>query len=221
MIGLDVVVMVPGLPSSVPQLHHADSALEQTSGDERLPAVHGVTVHGPDGGRFAGQIEGVAGFHLHAEGQLERFDARLQSRIRSVVVPVGGIERGQKIQLPALHARGGVRAADILDEPLHVAVLRIDERSLEHAGQEGRLPVLGVLDGQAAGAQRDEARQVLVLGTEPIQRPGSEAGPWLHAVAAIHEHERRLVIGHLRVHGADDGDVVGMGGGAGEEFADF
>jgi hypothetical protein len=23
-IGLDVVVMVPGLPSSVPQLHHAD-----------------------------------------------------------------------------------------------------------------------------------------------------------------------------------------------------
>ena len=29
------------------------------------------------------------------------------------------------------------------------------------------------------------------------------------------------MIGHLRVHGADDGDVVGMGGGAGEEFADF
>ena len=29
------------------------------------------------------------------------------------------------------------------------------------------------------------------------------------------------MIGHLRVHGADDGDVVGMGGGAGEEFANL
>ena len=95
MIGLDVVVMVPGLPGSVPQLHHADSALEQTPGNQRLPAVHGVAVHGPDGGRFAREVEGIAGFHLHAEGQLEGLDACLESRIRTVVAPVGGVERGE------------------------------------------------------------------------------------------------------------------------------
>ena len=89
-------------------------------------------------------------------------------------------------------------------------MLRVDERALERAGQKARLPVLGVLDRVAAGAHRDEAGQVLILGAQAVQHPRADARPRLHRVAAVHQHQRRLVIRHLGVHRADHGDVVGV-----------
>jgi hypothetical protein len=100
-------------------------------------------------------------------------------------------------------------------------MLGIDEGALEGAGEKAGLPILGILDRHSAGAHGDEAGQVFVLSAEAVEHPGTEARPGLHAIAAIHEHEGRLVVGHLCVHRTDHGDVIGMGGGFGEEVADF
>ncbi len=47
--------------------------------------------------------------------------------------------------------------------------------------------------------------------------PGADARPRLDAIAAVHQHQRRLVIGHIRVHRADHADVVDVVGGPGEQ----
>ena len=83
------------------------------------------------------------------------------------------------------------------------------------------MPVLRVLDRQAVGAHGHEAGQVLILRAQPVHHPGADAGTRLHGVAAVHQHQRRLVVGHLGVHRADDRNVVGMGRGLGEDFADL
>ena len=132
-----------------------------------------------------------------------------------------GVQLAEQTQLPLLHLSGRVRAADILDELVDLRVLRVDERPLIHAGQEAVLPVLRVLDGVAAGTHRDEAGQVLVLRAEAVEQPRAEAGPRLHGVAAVHQHERRLVVGHLRIHRAHHRDVIGELRGLREDLADF
>ena len=63
-------------------------------------------------------------------------------------------------------------------------------------------------DRIAAGAHGDEAGQVLVLGPQAVGDPGPHAGPRQPAVAAVHQHQRRLVVGHVGVHRADDAHVV-------------
>jgi hypothetical protein len=217
-IAFDVVVVVPGLAGSVPKLHVADAPLQEPPGDERLPAVDALAVEGPRFGRLAGQIECLGRFGLHAESKLERLDAGVQAVVDSAG-PVLGIQPGEQIELPPLRGGGGVRMGDVLDQPGQLLVLGVDEGPLERAGQEGRLPVLGILDRKAAGAHGEKARQVLVLGPQAIQHPGADAGPRLDRVAAVHEHQRRFVVGHLGVHRADDGDVVDVGGGLREDLA--
>ena len=75
----DVVVAVPGLALAVPDLDVADPALQEAAGDEELAAVD---LPGPYISRTCsgslGDVEGVAGLGLHAEGQLERLDAGLE-----------------------------------------------------------------------------------------------------------------------------------------------
>ncbi len=161
---------------------------------------------------------GVGRFGLHPERQLERVDAGLEPGI-GPGGPVLGIEAGEQIELPSLGRRADVRMRDVLDQLRQVLMLRIDERPLKRSRQKARLPVFGVLDRKAAGAHRDEAGEVLVLGPQAVQDPGPDARPGLHRVAAVHQHQRRLVIGHLGVHRADDGDVVDVLSRAGENLA--
>ncbi len=57
---------------------------------------------------------------------------------------------------------------------------------------------------------------------EPVGDPRPHAGALQAAVAAVHQHERRLMVGHVGVHRADDAHVVDVPlGRAGEELADL
>ncbi len=220
-VGFDVVVVIPGLAGAVPELDHADAAFEEASGDEGLAAVDVVAVHLADVGWFAGDVEGVGGLQLHAEGQFEGFEAGFEAGVAEAGALVFEVQFAEEVELAALDGGVGVGAADVLDQFVDLTELGVDEGPLEDAGQEAGLPVLGILDGHAAGAHGDEAGEVLVFGAETVEDPGAEAGAGLDAVAAVHEHEGRLVVGDLGDHGPDDGDVVGMGGGLVEQFADF
>ena len=110
-----------------------------------------------------------------------------------------------------------VLIGDVLDQSLDAGVLGVDVGSLIDAGEEGGLPVLGFLDGIAAGAHDDEPRHVLILGAEAVGDPGAERGPDLAGLAAVHEQQRGFVVGDIRLHRADDAHVVDVLGDVGEE----
>ena len=134
---------------------------------------------------------------------------------------MGSVEAGEHVELPALHGDRGMAAADVLDQLLHSLVLAVDVRALEHARQEARLPVVGALDRLPPRTHRHEARKVAVLRAQTIEHPRTHARPRLHRIAAVHQHQRRLVIGQAGPHRADDRQRVGVRGGALEEFADL
>ena len=111
--------------------------------------------------------------------------------------------------------------ADVLDELFDFGVLRVDVGALINAGQKTGLPVLRFLDRITAGTHGDEAGQILVLGAQAVRDPRADAGPALHGIAAIHQHQGRLVIGQLGLHRADDRDVVDALADLRKQLADF
>ncbi len=111
--------------------------------------------------------------------------------------------------------------ADVRDQLLDLGVLAVDVRSLKDPRQKGRLPVLRLGDREPAGAHHDETGQVLVLRTQAVEHPGADARPRLPRFAAVHQHQRRLMIGDVGVHRADHADVVDHPGRVREQVADF
>ena len=85
-----VVVAVPGLSLAVPDLHVADAAFDEPACDQELPRFDVRAVGFLNVRRFALDVEGVGGFHLHAVGQLERLDAGLQGALDSAAARHGG-----------------------------------------------------------------------------------------------------------------------------------
>jgi hypothetical protein len=110
---LDVFVMIPRLTGAMPELHKADSALEETPGDQGLAAVHVITVERSHRRGLLPDVKGVAGIHLHAIGEFKGLNARLQARVVDPLAKVLRVELAQQIELPALRGARGVRAADI------------------------------------------------------------------------------------------------------------
>ena len=67
----------------------------------------------------------------------------------------------------------------------------------------------------------DEAGQILVLRPQPIHQPGAQTRADQPRVAAIHQQQRRLVVGHVGVHGADHAQVIGAGRQMRKDVADL
>ena len=174
------------------------------------------------GSRLAADVEGLGRLGLHPVGQLERLDPRLEGRVVAAAGRVQCVEPVHQVELPPLGLGALGVVADVLDELGHVGMLGVDVRALERAGQEPRPPVLDAHDRQPAGAHGDEAGQVLILRAQAVGDPRAHAGPGLPPLAAVHQHQRRLMIGHVGVHRADDAEVVGVRtGGSGEQLADL
>ena len=71
---------------------------------------------------------------------------------RDPAAPRARVQRVEQIKLLPLFVPARRAVADVLDQLVELGVLRIDEGALKRAGQEARPPVLGFLDGVAAGA---------------------------------------------------------------------
>ncbi len=104
----DLLVIIPRLSLSVPQLHVSHAALQESPGDQRLAAVYAGAVHLDDVLRLAGQLEGFGRLNLHPEGQLERLNPCIKPRVHSLEA-VFGIQPGQEIELTPLRLRAGLR----------------------------------------------------------------------------------------------------------------
>ena len=220
MLIFDVVVVIPGLALTVPDLYETHAAFEQTAGDEELAGLSGVAVHFLNVFGFFGDVEGVAGFHLHVVGEFEGVDARVEFLILGSGGKMFFVELLQQVDLFSLIVAGCVFAFDELDQFFEFGVLRVDVGALVYAGQETGLPVLTFLNGISAGTHGYEAGQTLVFRAESVGDPGTEAGADESRLAGVHEHEGGFVIGDVGVHGANDAHIVDVFGGFGEEFAD-
>ena len=107
---------------------------------------------------------------------------------------------------------------DVADDPVRVDRGVVDVGSLVDAGQEAVAPELGA-DDRLAGAEHDEAGQVLVLGPQAEGQPGAQAGPDRLHVARVHHEQRGLMVRVVRVERADHAQLVDAAGEVREEFA--
>ena len=98
-------------------------------------------------------------------------EAVIDARVAMALVPAR-----QQVELSPLRRGGDARVFDVLDQLAELLVAGIDIGPLEGARQEGRLPVLTVLDGQAVGTHGDEAGEILVFGAEAVVDPGAGGG---------------------------------------------
>ena len=80
-VDFEVVVVVPRLAGAVPDLHEAHAAFDQPPGDQQLPGVRALAVHVADVLRLAVDVERVGRFVLHAVGEFEAMDPRLELRV--------------------------------------------------------------------------------------------------------------------------------------------
>jgi hypothetical protein len=108
---------------------------------------------------------------------------------------VGGVQLGQQVELLALGRTGEAEVARMFfDQLFYGALGGVDVVALVDPGEEAALPVLRLLDREAAGAERHEAGQVLVLGAEAVGHPGAHRRTHLTGFAAVHQQQRRLVV---------------------------
>ena len=215
----DLVVAVPRLPRAVPYLHVADAPLHEPPGDQHLPAVHVVAVAVEHVLRLARHVECVARLELHPPRELHRGQAGFELRIVRPPREVVAVEGGGEVELAALGVGSEQRMADVLDEFVDGVFLRVDVGALERARQKCAPPVFRALDRIAAGAHGDESGQILVLRAEPVGDPGAGRWPYQPRIAAVHQHQRWLVIRHVGAHRSHDEQPVGVPGHGREEVA--
>ena len=212
---------VPRLPLAVPHLDVAHAALDEPAGDEHLPPLGVVAVAVADMLWLAGDVEGLPRLCLHAPGQLHRGQPGLELWVVVAGGQVPAVERRRQIELAALGIAVEEWVADILDEVLHLPLGGVDVGSLIRAGEKGVAPVLRALDRIPTRAHRHEAGEILIFRPQAVGHPRPDGGADEPAIAAIHEHQRRLVIGDIGVHRANDEEPVGMPGHRWKQIADL
>src|SRR5262249_17182670 len=193
----------------VDQLDEAYALLDHAARDQALPAearraaaLQAVELQRLVG--FLAQVEHLRHRHLHAEGGLVALDARFEHRVAGVGALMLAIEAIEQAQLELLH-RGRWRTHVEVGYRLRPAD---DARARIHAGQEVARPDLAAAV-RHLWCEYDVARQVLILGAEPVSHPASNARS-LEGHAARMDAERRLeVIVVIAAHGADDAEIVG------------
>src|SRR4051794_36894226 len=105
-----------------------------------------------------------------------------------------GINLAQKSELLLLLGMSDLFVTDVFDELVDLGVARVQVGSLKDARQKGGLPVLRLLNRIAPRAHGDEAGQVQVLGPQTVSDPRAHARTNLARVAAVHQHERWLMV---------------------------
>ena len=186
----DVFVVVPRLVVAVVELHDAHAAFDQPAGQEAGVGEFAVAVAAARDFGFATQVERFLRGTLHAEGHFERGDAGVELVVGAALGQVRAVHALQQIELPALLAARKVFVADVGNDRVRVDRRVVDVRALVNARQEAVAPQLRA-DDRLAGAEHDEAGQVLILGAEGVGQPGAHAGADRLHVAAVHEQAGR------------------------------
>ena len=146
---------------------------------------------------------------LHAEGQLERRDPRLEVAVRTVLRRAAMLHLRDQVELQPLEVAPGVAVANERNLGLlrpHAGVAQ--RRPLIHGGQEARAEVVGPPLREVL-ADRDVSREVLVLAPEPIRDPRAHARPDERVAARVPFQHGTAVPRVGAVHRIDDAEFVG------------
>ena len=122
-------------------LHHADAALHEAARHQALFAEgfgdgFADAVELFCGGRFALDVEGLRRFHLHAEGEFEGLDARVEPAVFLASRAMQRVQFLECIQFRTLLRSGKARVADIGDGLVEI----VHERALIRGRQEAAAP---------------------------------------------------------------------------------
>ena len=204
---VEVAVLVPGL---VEELHEADAALDEAAGEQavvgerRLAGLGAVHRRASPSARCEMSI---------SSGALDCMRKAISNELIRVAIsgsPTASrrhlVERAERVERVALQL--GVDAGRVGEVEDRVA-LAAERDALVDGGQEAAAPVGGAAArSPSAGAEDDEAGQVLRLAAQAVGRPGAQARPAELLRAGVHEDLRRRVVERVGDHRLDDRDVV-------------
>ncbi len=157
--------------------------------------------------RFLVHVQRIGGRQLHARGKFVAGNPRIQFRLVRTLLAMRLIQLAQQIALRLHQRRRHFRAR------LQIQYRRAfgaKSRALINRRQPRRLPVRNAIDRQALRVvEHHVGRQVLILRAQAVGHPRAHRRPAGDRAAGVHQEQRRLVIGMLAIHGADQRDVVG------------
>ena len=213
-------VMVPVL---VVELDETHAPLGQPPGEhavrrERAGILRVGAVLLEHMGRLIGEVGHLRHARLHAEGHLVVGDPRRDLGVRDAGKLVF-VQLPQAVeQLPAIlrrHARGIVDVEHGIatgTKPHRLMLGRQKARTPEMRHQ--RLAALVLRD------KHHERGQVVMDVAKAIVEPGADARPPRNLRAALHERHARAVVDALRIHRADEAELVGNLRRVREQFAE-
>ena len=204
------------IPVRVEELHEADAAFDQATGED---AIGGVAARTPrirpieleDFILLVAEVGKLRHAGLHAVGHLVLADTRGD-------LGVAGARQGLLIEgadgiqhLPAEFAREAVGVAEVEHGVLGAAQLD----ALVARGEEAAAPIM-IIQGLVArplhlGEQDEVVRKVAVLAAEAVARPSAEARPAGDLVSGQELRHGRGVVDLVGVHRPDDAEVVRHG----------
>ncbi len=165
-------------------------------------------------------VEGIGRVHLHSVSQFKGGNSRLQLFIINASLLMLLIEPSQQIQLSPLLCGRNRKIANVLNQIVDLSMLRIDVGPLVDTRQESALPILRFLNGIAARAHGDESGEILILRSQAIGDPGPHRRSNQPSLATVHQHQGRLMVGGIRMHRSDDGDLIDHLPHSGKEVTD-
>ena len=130
MIFLDLVMVVPGLPFAVPNLHKSNAPFDQSPCHQQLTRLRRFAVAFANEFRLPLNVKCIRRFHLHPIRLLVALDARLQLRIMPALVQMFSIQRLQQVELATLRGKIQSRIANILDQFFHCGVFCVHIHTL-------------------------------------------------------------------------------------------
>ena len=171
----DVGVVVPGLAVAVVDLRHAHAALDQPAGDQAGVGELALAVQLARRGRLAGRgrTPPAPRTACGRPSPATRSGPRAASS-RPRASRCSRFSCWSRSSCSRCAAASRWRLVDVADDPFGVDRLVVDVRALVDARQEAVAPQLRA-DDRLAGAEDDEAGQVLVLGAQAVGQPRAQA----------------------------------------------
>ena len=217
----DVIVMIPRLTGTLPDLHHPDTALHKSTSCQNRACKSAIAVRFPDGLRLKVCIECIRGLALHPVRKLIALELCFKPWFGGSRCEMLLVEVTQDVQCPALLGGCLVCALDVFDQLCNLGVLRIDAGALESAWEKCAAPVFRVFDGTAARAEDDKPREVTIFCAKTISDPRTKGWPYLNLVTAMHQHQAWFMVWDFGFHAVDNANVIDAAADMVKDFADI
>ncbi len=92
MVLFQIVMIVPGLPPAMPELHESHTPFNESPGNHQLSRMDPLAIQLMNVPRLLGHIEGLGRLRLHTVRQFIRLNSTLQRRVLTPLLPMMCVE---------------------------------------------------------------------------------------------------------------------------------